>query len=142
MEKDNLLFVISIIVSIAIASLLSLSFIWQLIIIAGLIGGFFNKTMKRGTLGGATGVGVFWLIYMVHGIITKNSNVLLDQFGEILIGTGYGWLIFLIVFLMGILYGALGGAIGSGIKNLLKPRLKKYIEEFIPSEKTKNSIKS
>ena len=75
--------------------LFSFSIIWQFIIIPAIIAGFFNKTMKKGALSGALGVGTYWFIFMIHGIITKNSYLLLDQIGTLLIDSGYGWLIFL-----------------------------------------------
>ncbi len=105
-----------------------------MIIIAGIIAGFFNSSMKRGALSGAVGVGTFWMIYMFYRIITKNSYPLLDQIGTLLIGTGFGWLIFLLILLMGILFGALGGATGNGAMVLIKPHLKKYLERFRKSE--------
>ena len=71
--------------------------------------------MKRGTLSGAAGVCVCWLIIMLYGMVATNAYTLMDQFGALLIGTGFGWLIFIIVLLVGTLFGALGGAIGSAI---------------------------
>ena len=138
MEKKNLYFYISPLVCIAITFIFSFSNVWQFIIIPGIITGIFNKTMKRGALSGALGVGTFWLIYMIHGIITKNSYLLLDQIGTLFIGTGYGWVLFLIIILMGISYGALGGAIGGSVTSLVKPRLKKYLERLITIEETSN----
>jgi len=138
MEKETIVFSISILVTLVIALFLSFSSVWQFIIIAGIIAGILNKTMKRGALSGAAGVGLFWTIYMLHGVITKNSYPLLDQIGTLLIGTGYGWLIFLFILLMGISYGALGGAIGSGEMILIKPRLKKYLERIKTLEENSN----
>ncbi len=105
-----------------------------MIIIAGIIAGIFNNSMKRGALSGAAGVGIFWAIFMFYGIITKNSYPLLDQIGILFIGAGYGWLIFLLILLIGILFGALGGATSSGAMILIKPRLKQYLDRINNSE--------
>jgi len=131
-EKKN--FSISILVSIGVSFILSFSHVWQMIIIAGIIAGIFNSSMKRGALSGAAGVGIFWLIFMFYGIITKNSYPLLDQIGTLFIGAGYGWLIFLLILLIGILFGALGGATSSGAMILIKPRLKQYLDKISISE--------
>jgi hypothetical protein len=129
LEKENQIFILSIFIAVVLASLLSLIPVWQLVIIAGIAAGVLNRSMKRGTLSGAAGVLIFWAIYMVHGMITKNTYTLLDQFGALIIGPGFGWLLVLLILLLGTLFGALGGAIGSGTMILIKPRLTKYISQ-------------
>ena len=84
LEKENRFFILSIIVAVVLSSLLSLIPIWQLVILAGIAAGLLNKTMRKGTLSGGAGVLIFWTIYVAHGIITKNSYKLLDQFGALL----------------------------------------------------------
>ena len=85
LEKENQFFIISIIVAVVATSLFSLIPIWQLVILAGIAAGLLNETMKKGTLSGAAGVFIFWTIYVIHGIIAKNTYELLDQFGDLLI---------------------------------------------------------
>ena len=129
LEKENKIFILSIVVAIVLASLLSLIPIWQLVILAGIAAGVLNETMKKGTLSGAAGVFIFWLIYMVHGMVTRNTYALLDLFGALIIGSGYGWLLFILILLLGTLFGALGGAIGNGGRILIKPRFIEWVSK-------------
>ncbi|UCC18753.1 MAG: hypothetical protein JSV62_11680 [Promethearchaeota archaeon] len=129
LDREMQIFILSIIVALVLASLLILIPIWQLIILAGIGAGILNKTMKKGTLSGAIGVFIYWLIYTIHGMITKNTYVLLDQFGALIIGPGFGWLLLILILLLGTLFGALGGAIGSGAMILIKPRFKKWVSK-------------
>ncbi|TXT58877.1 MAG: membrane protein of unknown function [Promethearchaeota archaeon] len=115
-------FLISILVGIFTSWALLLIPIWQLIILAGILAGVLNSTLKKGILAGAIAVGLFWLIYMIIGFVSINAYTMLDQFGGLLIGSGFGWLIFIIVLLMGILFGALGGGIGSAMMMLVRER--------------------
>jgi hypothetical protein len=120
MKIEDRNFLMSIFIAILLAGILSLIPLWQLVIIAGIFAGFLNKSMKRGTLSGAIGVFIFWLIFIVFHIVAINAYSLLDQFGALLISTGFGWLILIIILLVGTLLGALGGTIGSGLLMLLK----------------------
>jgi hypothetical protein len=134
-KKENQIFILSIIVSTILASLLSLIPIWQLIILAGIAAGVLNNKIRRGTLSGAAGVLIFWTIYIIHGMITRNTYTLLDQFGALLIGPGFGWLLVVLVLLLGTLFGALGGAIGSGAMILVKPRFSEFLSQKRKSDK-------
>ncbi|MFW9827853.1 MAG: hypothetical protein ACFFEY_09690 [Candidatus Thorarchaeota archaeon] len=134
-KKENQIFVLSIIISTVIASLLSLIPIWQLVILAGIAAGVINKKIRRGTLSGAAGVLIFWTIYVIHGMITRNTYTLLDRFGALIIGSGFGWLLLILILLLGILFGALGGAIGSGAMILIRPRFSEFLSQKRNSEK-------
>jgi hypothetical protein len=123
LEKEHQIFILSIIIATILSSLLSLIQIWQLVILAGIVAGILNKTMKMGTLSGAMGVLIFWTIYVIHGMITRNTYTLLDQFGALIIDSGFGWLLVILILLLGTLFGALGGAIGTGMMILIKPRI-------------------
>jgi hypothetical protein len=134
-KKENQIFILSTIISTLIASLLSLIPIWQLIILAGIAAGVINKKIRRGILSGAAGVLIFWTIYVIHGMITRNTYTLLDQFGAIIIGSGFGWLLLILILLLGTLFGALGGAIGSGAMILIIPRFSEFLSQKRNSEK-------
>ena len=117
---NNKWFLISIVVGAIAAFILCYIPFWYLVIIAGILAGLFNRTMKKGIISGIIGVTIGWLIYMIIGIVLNNTYLLLDQFGALIIGEGFGWLMLLLILLIGALFGALGGAIGSGIIILIK----------------------
>ena len=101
--------------------------VWQLIVIPGIVAGFFNKQLRYAVLSGLTGITISWLIYMTISLVMRNSYAILEQIGELIVGSGFGWLIFLIILMIGLIMGALGGGIGYSISILLKP----YIEQKI-----------
>ena len=99
--------------------LITFSGIWQLIILPGIVAGFFNDKMKRGICSGAIGVSIVWALFMFVAIVSVGAYINVDQFAGLIFGSlGFGWVVILIVFLIGVLFGALGGAIGSGIRML------------------------
>lgn len=112
MNPKNENFLIGIIIAFIIASIITMFPVWQLIIIPGIIVGILNKTLSRAALSGGFGTFIAWSYYMTWALILNNVNVIFDQFGAIIIGTGYGWLLITIVFLMGFIFGVLGGALG------------------------------
>ena len=113
--------------------LLTLIPVWQLIMIPGIVAGFFNKRLRYAVLSGLTGVTISWLIYMISSLALRNTYAILEQIGELMVGRGFGWLIFLLILIIGLIMGALGGGIGYSISILLKP----YLEQRI--RKTDNS---
>jgi len=115
-EKRN--FLIGTLISLALSSLLSLIPIWQLIFIAAFAGGIVNRKVKFGALSGALGVAIFWLLYVIDGVFFNGLYNLFDIFGTLIIGSGFGWLILLIIVVIGFLFGLLGGSIGSSGANL------------------------
>lgn len=117
---SNKWFLLSILVGIIAAFLLCFVPFWYLVIIAGILSGLFNRTMTKGIISGLIAVTIGWLIYMIIGIIINNTYMLLNQFSALIIGDGFGWLMFLLILLIGALFGALGGAVGSGIMILIK----------------------
>jgi len=119
-----------------ITYILTFIYVWQLIIIPGILAGVFNKTIRRGIYSGALGVSIIWVIFMIYRIIEQNVYINLDQFaGLIFGGLGYGWVIFVLISLFGVLFGALGGAIGSSISILVKLRLERGESELPKPEK-------
>jgi hypothetical protein len=87
--------------------------IWQFVIIPGILVGIYNKRFRLAILSGLIGVTAAWNTYILFGIAYNNVYLTLDQFGALLIGSGYGWLIVLLIILFGALFGLLGGGIGN-----------------------------
>jgi hypothetical protein len=122
-DPEDIIFYISILTAMILAFFLTYIEYWQFILVAGIIPGLFNKKMKRGIYSGAIGVAVVWLIYMIYGMVTRNSYTNIDQFAGLIFGDiGYGWVIVILILLFGTLFGALGGSIGSGITILISLR--------------------
>ncbi len=111
-QKNEDLF-IGIIMAFFFGCVFSVLPVWQLIIIPGIIAGLLNKTMRRATLAGGIGTLMAWSLYTISGLIVKNVYLIFDQFGAIIIGPGFGWLLITIIFLMSFVFGLLGGALGN-----------------------------
>ena len=90
-EKRN--FVVGIGITALLAGILSLIPLWHSVIIAGIVGGYFNTRMKKSILSGAFGILIFWAIYAIYFMITINAYSILDQIGALFIGKGFGWMI-------------------------------------------------
>jgi hypothetical protein len=112
MNPKNEDFLIGIIIAFTIASVITMFPFWQLIIIPGIIVGLLNKSLRIAALSGGIGTLLAWSYYMIWGLVLNNVYVIFDQFGAIIIGTGYGWLLITIVFLMSFVFGVLGGTFG------------------------------
>jgi hypothetical protein len=132
-EKTYKYFIYTTIGALCLTMLLTLIPVWQLIVIPGIVAGFFNKRLRYAVLSGLTGVTISWLIYMISSLALRNTYTILEQIGELMVGSGFGWLIFLLILIIGLLMGALGGGIGYSISILLTP----YLEQRI--RKTYNS---
>ena len=111
-----------------ITMLFTLIPIWQLVLIPGLFAGFFNKQLRYAILSGLTAVAGSWLIYIIVAFTMRNTYTILEQVGALIVGSGYGWLLLIIVLIIGLLMGALGGGIGYSIAILLKPYLNQKIK--------------
>ncbi|TFF89990.1 MAG: hypothetical protein EU548_05285 [Promethearchaeota archaeon] len=122
-------FLSSTLIVICLTMLLTLIPVWQLIIIPGIVAGFLNKQLRYAIFSGLIGVTLSWSIYVVFAFVTRNTYVILEQVGSLIVGSGFGWLILLIVLLIGLLMGALGGGLGYFISLLLKPCLNEKIRK-------------
>ena len=118
MNQDKRNLIIGTLVTLGLSSLLSLIPLWQLIFLAGIVGGFINRKILYGALSGAIGVGIFWILYIIDGVFYKGLFNLFDIFGALIIGSGMGWIILLLIILLGFVFGFLGGSLGSSGGNL------------------------
>ena len=128
-EKKYKYFIYTTIGALCLTMLFTLIPVWQLIVIPGIIAGFFNKQLRYAVLSGLAGVTISWLIYMIMTLALRNTYTILDQIGELIVGSGFGWLIFLIILIIGLVMGALGGGIGFSISILLKPYMEQKIRK-------------
>ncbi len=126
MEIENRTFFISIVVVLCLTMLLTLVPVWQLVIIPGIIAGMLNKSLKYGVLSGFIGVTLSWGIYILVGMITRNAYIILDQFGALIFGEGFGWLILILIILIASTFGAMGGGIGNGFMTLINTYIEKH----------------
>ncbi|TFF83888.1 MAG: hypothetical protein EU552_02295 [Promethearchaeota archaeon] len=123
-------FIYTTIFVICLTMLLTLVPVWQLVIIPCIVAGFFNKQLRYAILSGLTGITISWLIYIIVAFATRNTYAILDQVGALMVGTGFGGLILLIIVVIGLLMGALGGGLGYSISILLKPYLDQKIRKI------------
>lgn len=126
MEIEKRTFFISLVVVLCLTMLLTLVPVWQLVIIPGIIAGMFNKSLKCGVLSGFIGVTLSWGIYVLVGVITRNTYIILDQFGALIFGEGFGLLILILIILLAAIFGAIGGGIGNGFMTLINAYTEKH----------------
>jgi hypothetical protein len=94
--------------------------VWQLSMLAGVLGGLFYNKMSKGALVGLTGIAAAWVLYIVIELLSSGIYTLLNQIGGIILGmVGYGWIFILVLVLIGIIFGTLGGSLGSGIRIII-----------------------
>lgn len=129
-ENEYKYFIFTTITAICLSMLLTLIPVWQLVIIPGIVAGFFNKKLRYALLSGLIGVSCSWLLYIIIAFVSRNTYAILDQVGELMVGSGFGWLILFIVMIIGISMGTLGGGIGFSISILLKPYLEQKIRRM------------
>ncbi len=107
-------------VSFLVAYLAIILSIWQLAVVAGIIGGFFCTKTKLGALIGSLGVGLAWLLYVIIKVITSEIVTLFDQVGTVITGAeGFGMILIVVVVVIGFLFGLFGGYLGSSIRVLI-----------------------
>ncbi|MHA1111044.1 MAG: hypothetical protein ACTSRE_08065 [Promethearchaeota archaeon] len=121
-KKELILFFSGIALSALLAWVLSITGIWQLVLIAGFAAGVLNYSMGRGCLSGGIGVFIGWGGIVLNGIINNNPAALLDAFGSIMGLTGIAWVFYILVVVFGFLFGVLGGALGGGFIRLIVPK--------------------
>jgi len=126
MEIERRIFIISVVIVLCLTMLLTLVPIWQLVIIPGIIAGLVNKSLKYGILSGFIGVTLSWGIYVLVGVITRNAYIILNQFGALIFGEGFGWLILTLIIILAAIFGAMGGGIGNSFMTLINVYLEKH----------------
>jgi hypothetical protein len=125
-QKNLIFFLGGIVLSGLLAWVLSLTGIWQLVLIAGFAAGVLNYSMGRGCLSGGIGVLAGWGGIMLYNILTNNSTVLFATFGGITALLGLpalqAWIFYVIILVSAFLFGILGGALGGGLIRLIVPK--------------------
>jgi len=119
MELEKMQFLIGFIFSLTTSSILTLIPVWQLIIIPGILSGMINDKVRNAVLSGGLGIITSWTIYAIFGMLSKNLYTILDIFGALIFGPGFGWILLILILLFGFIFGILGGAIGNLIRNLM-----------------------
>ena len=105
-------------ISFLLGFLFTLTPLWYLSFVAGIVAGLFCPKIKCGAISSCIGLALAWLTY----VLILDNWIILDQVGEIIFGdSGMGIVIAILVVLLGALMGALGGSIGSEIRVLVKP---------------------
>lgn len=119
MEKYGVL--LGIIVTFFASYLVILASLWQLTILAAVVGGIFTKKTRIGALIGSAGIGLSWLVYVLMKVMTSQIVELFNQVGIIIVGSdGFGPVFIGIVILLGFVFGLLGGYLGSSIRVLFE----------------------
>ncbi|MFQ6125210.1 MAG: hypothetical protein ACE5R6_11490 [Candidatus Heimdallarchaeota archaeon] len=93
--------------------------IWQLYIIAAILGGFIagKDKARRGAVVGFLGMLLAWILYLNTDLVS--GMVVWDQFFEIGLGSsGLGFLGVVLSLLFGSILGAVGGYLGASIRAL------------------------
>jgi len=121
-KKDWILFGSGIVLSAILSWVLSITGIWQLVLLAGFAAGILNYSMGRGCLSGGIGVFIGWGGIVLNGIINNNPAALLDAFGSTMGLTGIAWVFYILVVVFGFLFGVFGGALGGGLIRLIVPK--------------------
>ena len=125
-HRKLILFFAGIVLSGILAWVLSITGIWQLVLIAGFAAGVLNYSMGRGSLSGGFGVLAGWGSIILYHIMFDNSTELFMTFGGItaLLGLpalGAG-VFFAIILASAFVFGMLGGALGGGLICLIVPK--------------------
>lgn len=125
-HKNLILFFAGIVLSGVLAWILSITGIWQLVLIAGFAAGVLNYSMGRGCLSGGIGVLAGWGGIILYNIVGNNTTVLFNTFGGITALLGLAPLtagvFYTIILVCALLFGVLSGALGGGLIRLIVPK--------------------
>jgi hypothetical protein len=103
-----------------IALLSTLTPLWQLMAIGGLVAGLLAESKKILGLSSSLGSFFAWLTYILIKIGTQSSFIMLDQVAHVIIGrSGLGFVFLILILAIGTLYGYLGGILGNYIRKII-----------------------
>ena len=142
MERINAIYMkyqvpIAVVVAFLMALLFTLTPLWQLSILAGVLGGLLVSKMKCGAFSGFVGTALAWSLYVIIEVISNQTQLLFGNLSGLLAGTDrLGSILILVVILVGGLLGMLGGIIGAGIRALVLP----YIRAPIPGQNATSTV--
>ncbi|MHA1341715.1 MAG: hypothetical protein ACTSRZ_17730 [Promethearchaeota archaeon] len=95
---------------------------WQLVIIAGIIGGLCVPNTRKGSKIGAIGIMGAWATYIIIKILTSDISTLMNQVAVIIFGgENLGFLMFILIIFLGGIIGSFGGVIGAAIRTIITP---------------------
>ena len=107
------------------AILLFMTRIWQLVLIAPVVGGllFIKEKASLGWWSGFIGVALATLTILLYFVATQPAMQTMDLLMAIIIGsTGLGWVGFLLTIVIFACIGGFGGTIGFAIQALVQKR--------------------
>jgi hypothetical protein len=109
----------SFLITIPVAVLLQFSGYWQLMILAGMLGGVFVKRHIHAFIAGFLGVAVAWSFLFVVLVAISQAYVVGEVFATLIGMAGFGRFIVSISILIGGLLGGTGALVGYSIKDLV-----------------------
>ena len=112
-------------VSFLASYLFSLTNVWQLVLLAGIVGGVWSQKALKSVFSGSVGVLLGWGLSIGILSLQQHTNLLVNQIAGLILGSeSYGFLLILGVLLIGGILGALGGVIGHSIRILVYQKQK------------------
>ena len=109
----------------SIVFLATLSPIWQLMLLGGIVSGLTANTKKIHVLSSTLGTFCGWLSQIIVKIISKQSFQTLDQIGQIITGSsGTGWIFLIFILGVGTLLGYVSSVLRYNVKILIQERKK------------------
>ncbi len=117
-----------IVIVIVSAILFTITGIWQLIVVAGFLGGFFTRKGKKGFLVGFMGVFLGWMALFLYYALTTEMLYFFQFWMVETLGITIEWLYLLMMICsaFGGLIGGLGGLNGALVSNIVVNKLSKW----------------
>ncbi|MHA1871794.1 MAG: hypothetical protein ACTSXF_12670, partial [Promethearchaeota archaeon] len=111
----------SFLIAFILAFLFAFTPYWQLVILATLIGGWFESKMIKAAASTGLSVILAWGLYILVQYLTSNVAAIVNAIGGIILGSsGSGGIIIILVLIIGGIIGALSGSLSCGIKNIIE----------------------
>ena len=102
-------------------SLATITQTWMMFFLSSALAGlimYCQRTITAVTIG-ALSVLITNIIFFILLSLSGPTLAVLDLFGGLILGPGFGWLILIIILMLGVLIGASGGFIGASISALI-----------------------